>query len=61
MSKTFNCNIKIQAEKASEVQRIAISLSTLASKLSPDLLEQLADVVSNPIKLAYAKNQLGIA
>ena len=61
MSKTFNCNIKIQAEKASEVESIAKSLSTLTAKLSPEILHQLADVVSNPIKLAYVKNQLGIA
>jgi hypothetical protein len=58
--KTYNCNIKIQAEKTSEVESIAKSLSTLASKLSPDVLSQLADVVSSPIKLAYAKKQLGI-
>lgn len=58
--KNYNCTIKIEASSANEAASIAESLSALATKLSPDVLKQLADVVNNPIKLAYAKKQLGI-
>ena len=58
--KNFNCTIKIQANSAQEAGSITEALSVLASKLSPEVLKQLADVVNNPIKLAYAKKQLGI-
>jgi hypothetical protein len=58
--KTYNCNIKIEASQPSEAKSITESLSVLASKLSPDVLKQLADVVCSPVKLAYAKKQLGI-
>lgn len=58
--KKFNCTIKIEAESAKEADATIKSLSTIASKLPPSVLIQLAEVVGNPIKLAYAKQQLGI-
>lgn len=60
MPKTYTCKLKLQADNDKEAQSITESLSVLASKLSASVLKQLADVVSNPIKLAYAKSQLGI-
>lgn len=58
--KKFNCTIKIEAESAKDADSIIKSLTTIASKLPSEALIQLADVVGNPIKLAYAKQQLGI-
>jgi hypothetical protein len=58
--KKFNCTINIQAESAKEADTIIKSLTTIASKLPSEAIVQLADVVGNPIKLAYAKQQLGI-
>ena len=60
MTKTYNSKLKFQASDDKEAQSIIESLSQLASKLSAPVLKQLADVVSNPIKLAFAKKQLGI-
>jgi hypothetical protein len=59
--KKFNCTIKIEAESAKEADQTLKALTTIASKLPPSVLTQLADVVGNPIKLAYAKQQLGIS
>ncbi len=58
--KKYNLSIKIEATSAKEAELIIQSLSLLASKLSTEVLVQLADVVSNPVKLAFAKSQLGI-
>jgi hypothetical protein len=58
--KKYNLNIKIEAATSKEAELMIKSLSTLASKLPTEVLVQLADVISNPVKLAFAKSQLGI-
>ena len=58
--KKFNCAINIEADSAQEANVIIKSLTTIASNLPSDVLTQLADVVGNPLKLAYAKQQLGL-
>lgn len=58
--KKYTCTIKIEAESAKEADETIKALTTIASKLPSSAIAQLADVVGNPIKLAYAKQQLGI-
>ncbi len=58
--KKFNCAINIEADSAQEANVIIKSLTTIAANLPSDVLTQLADVVGNPLKLAYAKQQLGL-
>jgi hypothetical protein len=58
--KKYTCTIKIEAESAKEADGTIKALTTIASKLPSSVIAQLADVVGNPIKLAYAKQQLGI-
>jgi hypothetical protein len=59
--KTYQCQIKLQAASDTEAARISKALATIGSKLSTEVLEQLSEVVSNPLKLAIAKKQLGIS
>jgi hypothetical protein len=58
--KKYTCTIKIEAESATEADDIIKALTIIASKLPSSVIAQLADVVGNPIKLKYAKQQLGI-
>lgn len=58
--KTYQANVRIEAHTDQQAKEMLRSLATIAEKLSPEVLKQLADTVSNPVKLAFAKKQLGI-
>ncbi len=58
--KKFNYNITIEASAEPEADSKMKSLAVLSSKLSANELQKLAEVVKNPIKLAIAKQKLGV-
>jgi len=58
--KKFNYDITIEAYTESEADAKMKSLAVLSSKLSSGELKKLSEVVSNPIKLAIAKQKLGV-
>lgn len=56
----FNYDITIEASTELEADAKMKSLAVLSSKLSAKELQKLSEVVSNPIKLAVAKQKLGV-
>ncbi|MBI4929891.1 MAG: hypothetical protein HY841_03950 [Bacteroidetes bacterium] len=58
--KKFNYDLTIEASAESEADSKMKSLAVLSSKLSAKELQKLSEVVSNPIKLAIAKQKLGV-
>lgn len=58
--KKFDYDITIEAPTESEADAKMKALSLLSSKLSANELKKLSEVVNNPIKLAIAKQKLGV-
>ena len=59
--KKFNYEFQIEASMEMDAESKMKSLTTLASRLSVKELEKLAHIVKNdPVKLALAKNALGV-
>jgi hypothetical protein len=58
--KKYTIEIKIEASNDREASQIAQSLTTIAANLPTNVQAELADVVSDPIKMAYVKQQLGL-
>lgn len=58
--KKFEYDIIIEAPTEAEADSKMKSLTTLSSKLNSNELKKLAEVVNNPIKLAIAKQKLGV-
>ena len=56
--KKFEYDITVQANTQQEADQKMKALVTILNKLSKDELIKIAEVVSNPIRLALIKNKL---
>ena len=56
--KPFEFEIKISADSQAEAQQKMQALITIAKKLNTSELIKIAEVVSNPVQLAFVKSKL---
>jgi hypothetical protein len=58
--KKFICDFSVPAGTEAEAETKLNALKIIASKLTANELINIAEVVSNPIKLLFAKQKLGL-
>lgn len=56
--RTFEYDLKVPAESQKEADEKMTALVTILKKLSGEELKKIAEVVSNPVQLAFVKSKL---